>query len=214
MLTYTFSTREKFMLGLLAIIAIVVAWYQLVFVKFQDQMNNIDAEVVMLQDQITIDEARAAELSKMRSVVEDYEAQGYDPVLLPPYDNTQNLMAYLNSVLGSSLDYSMSFDDPAFNDEDQMVHRTGTISFETATYEDSRRTVEQIARGPYPCEIVSLGIADGTKRGNNRNSVSTSVQLTFFEKSSNPNQKVEEEEEKPAVEGHDLSALNGINQKL
>lgn len=209
MLTYTFSTREKVMLGVLGVVAVAILWYQFVFKSVQDQVAAIDAQIATAQEQLTMYQTRSAMLETMRTEVESFQSQGVQPVTLPSFDNTQNLMAYLNGVLSGTRGYSMSFDNPALSEEDQTIHRTGTITFTTGSYAEARSVIQSIARGPYPCQIKALGINDGSSSSGG--TTSTNLQLTFFE---NPtaaaNSTVQKTSDTP--EGQDLTALTNWNK--
>ncbi len=212
MLTYTFSKREKIMLAVLALVGLVVLWYQLVFSNVQRRLQELDGQIASTQDELVVSQTQGATVSKMKEVVEEYEKQGYKPVLLPSYDNTQNLMAYLNALLGATPDYDISFEAPVLNEEDSTVHRSGTISFDTNTYAEARSIVESIARGPYPCQVDALGITDKTKQKNSSKDkapVTTNLQLTFFEK---PTKDMATQSDKNEPEGQDLSKMKDWNK--
>lgn len=215
MLTYTFSTREKILLAVLAFVAIGIAWYQLVFLNIQGQVATIDSEIATLEDQVTVNQTKGAALARMRGVVESYQQQGVTAVLLPSYDNTQNLMAYLNGVLGATQDYTISFDTPVLGEEDNTVHRSGIITFNTGSYAEARSIIEAIVRGPYPSEVNAFGITDTSAQGKNTKEgegpVTTSVDVTFFEKPTGAMKN--SSEEKNAVEGQDLSKLKDWNNQ-
>lgn len=211
MLTYTFSPREKLMLAILAFVGIIIAWYQFVFVNFQNQINSLDAEIATVQDEIVVSQSRAQALQSMKEMVEEYEAKGIDPMLLPAYDNTQNLMAYLNGVLATSTGYSMSFDNPAVSEDDGSVHRDGTITYTADSYESARSIAEAIARGPYPCQVSALGVTDGsaTSKGASGSLVTASLQVTFLEEASSGATLDTQTDE---VQGQDLSQLSNWNK--
>lgn len=208
MLTYTFSTREKIMLAALAFVAVIVLWYQFVFVSVQNEVTRLDSEIADAQNELTTIQARAMQLKDMREKVRDYQDQGYTTTLLPNYDNTQNLMAYLNGVLASAQEYTISFDSPELSEDDGTIHRTGVISYNTSSYEEARSIAEAIAHGPYTCEISAFGIVDEAAQkqsSSSDSSVVTSLQVTFFEKpTSNTNVGTGEDE----VQGNDLSQLS------
>lgn len=213
MLTYTFSPREKLMLAILAFVGILIAWYQFVFVNFQNQINSLDAEIATVQDEIVVNQSRAQALKSMKEMVEEYEAKGIDPMLLPAFDNTQNLMAYLNGVLASSTGYSMSFDNPAVSEDDGSVHRDGTITYSADSYQSARSIAEAIARGPYPCQVSALGITDSSKQGssssNSEGLVTASLQVTFLEEAPAGASLGTESDE---AQGQDLSQLSNWDQ--
>lgn len=213
MLTYTFSTREKVLLALLAFVAIIIAWYQLVFVNIQNQVNTLNSEIAAAQDEFTMNQSRAAAMTSMKNAIEDYEAKGFAPVHLPNFDNTQNLMAYLNGVLATSTEYSMSFDNPELSEDDGTVHRVGTITYGTTSYEEARSIAQNIARGPYPCQIDALQIADSQSQrgrsGGAGGSFTSNLQVTFFEK---PTGNLVQKSDKNEVKGQDLSKMSDWNK--
>ena len=186
MLTYTFSTREKVLLAVLALAAVIIAWYQLVFVNVQSQMSEIDAKISSTQDEMLVYQTQMSSLSTMNSTVEQYQSQGIAPVIMPNYDNTQPLMAFLNGVLAGKQTFAINFEDPELGD-DGTVHRVGTINYTTGSYEEARQVAVNIAHGPYPCRIDSLAFNDSSKSKSGSSSSSggaftNSIQVTFYEK--------------------------------
>lgn len=206
MLTYTFSMREKVMLAVLAFVVIGILWYQFVFMNIQNQITTINAQIASAQDELVIAQSQAAALQQMQAKIDEYQAQGVKAITMPDFDNTQNLMAYLNSVLSGTRGYSMSFEDPTMSEEDNMVHRSGTITFSSTSYEEARSVVESIAHGPYPCHIDAMGIADSsvgsTSSSSNDSPVTTNLQVTYLEKPTG-NMVVKTEDNIP--EGNDWS---------
>ena len=203
MLTYTFSTREKVLIAALAFALIIIGWYRFVFMGIQERVTAIDSEIAAAQDTLITSQAKVAKLKQMEDANAQYEQQGVKPSLLPTYDNTQNLMAYLNSTLASTKSYKMSFDSPEYSKEDQLVHRVGDISYEVGSYAEARAVAEAIARGPYPCQMDAITIEskDGNKDGT---SWSAMAVCTFFEKLP---EGVVIEEGDDSAEGQDLSVL-------
>ena len=206
MLSYTFSTREKVMLAVLGIALVVVAWYQLIFQNIQSQVASVESQISATEDQLVAYETRAANLDKMRQIVADYEAQGIEPTLLPQFDNTQNLMAYLHSVLAATQSYDISFANPSISDDDGTVHRSGSIKYTIGSYEEARRVAENIARGPYPCQVDALSIAakKSSKSSETATSYTATMQVTFFE---NPPADGDVSTQEETADGNDLSVL-------
>lgn len=188
MLTYTFSKREKIMLGLLVFVGLVVLWYRFVFMTVNDRVADLNSQIANVQNETITLQTQTASLQKMKKTIEEYTAKGYPLVYLPNYDNTQNLMAYLNGVLGATQGYDITFDEPTLSEEDGTIHRTGTISYETGSYDEARSIAENIARGPYPCLIEGLGISNKSSQGKSSSSdtptFTSSLEVTFMEKPS------------------------------
>ena len=213
MLSYTFSTREKILLVLLGGGLLIVAWYQFIFLNIQREIASVDTQIAATQDQITVYQQQAIKLENMRKAVNDFEGEGVKPIILPDFDNTQPLMAYLHSVLGSTQSYDMTFSNPGLSEDDGTVHRSGTIKYITSSYEESRSVSEQIAHGPYACQVDALSIKEGGTKKKDANAASTfttTLQVTFFE---NPPADKDIAAEDKSPEGQDLSALTQIKKK-
>ena len=213
MLTYTFSTREKILLAVLAFAAVIIAWYQLVFVNLQNQMNEADSRLATVQDEMVVYQSQAASLNKMKSTVEEYQSAGVAPIIMPNYDNTQPLMAFLNGVLAGKPTFTMSFEDPELGD-DGTVHRVGTINYTTGSYDEARQVAVNIAHGPYPCRIDALSFNDSSKSKSGSSSsggaFTSSIQVTFYEKPTGD--FANKSSEKSEVKGQDLSKMSDWNK--
>ena len=212
MLTYTFSTREKVLLAVLAFVAVIIAWYQLVFVNIQNQMNDADSKIASVQNEMLVYQTQASSFATMKSTIEEYKNSGVAPIVMPNYDNTQPLMAFLNGVLAGKPGFEMSFEDPVL-DEDGTVHRVGTINYGTASYEEAREVAVNIAHGPYPCRIDALAFTDTSKARSASTTggvFSNAIQVTFFEKPTGDiGNKVGESTGK---KGQDLSKMKDWNK--
>lgn len=211
MLKYTFSMREKVLLAALAFVALAVVWYKFVFLGIQEQTMKVEDQIASVQNDIVKYQTEAKGLDSMKAEIAALEEQGYKATELPQYDNTQPLMAFLNSTLAGSQDFTISFDDPTLED-DGLIHRTGTIQYGSGSYNEARDIALNIARGPYPCKIDSLAISDSTKKSGGAK-VSSSVQgafqsnmvVTFFEKpTANMNKKSDDQ---GSGGGQDLSKM-------
>lgn len=210
MLNYSFSKREKFLLAILAVVAVIIAWYQLVFVNVQNQMAELDAKIAEVQDQAVQNQTKAAQYKKMSEEVEAYKAQGIAPIIVPNYDNTQSLMAYLNGVIPSDREYTIDFDDPVIA-EDGTVHRVGQITYETGSYEEARAVAQNIALGPYPCTVDSLSIVKKSKGGSSSDqNFTTTGKLTFIEK--NTGNAKSGDKSSQENKGQDLSKMSDWNK--
>ena len=183
--------------------------------SIQDQVAKIDGRIAEAQAELTTVQAQSVAASKMESVIDDYQKQGVKPVTLPNYDNTQNLMAYLNGVLGGTENYGVTFDDPTKDEDDGTIHRSGKITFGCNTYDEARAIVENIGHGPYPCQIDGLNIVDksvaNAKKSSSKNKnsvVSATVQVTYFER---PTKDTNVKKKDDIPEGNDWSVY--MNKK-
>ena len=198
MLTYTFSRREKALLLLLAIVMVVIVWFIFVYQGTTNRITELEGEISATQTQISVDETRVAQQTQMQSTIDQRKAEGVDPTIMPDYDNMQNLMAELNSIMAAAENYTLSFDQLA-EDEQGHVMRGVRVDYTTANYNSAEKIVEALAEGAYPCRIDSVSTNihyEGVdillgKRGTQK--TDASVHVTFFEKQTEAPAAVPEE---------------------
>ena len=159
MLKYTFSTREKVLIGIFAVIVLALLWYVFVFQNVQDQVRKIDAEIATAQDTLTIDTAKVAQKKKMEDAIARYVASGARITEVPKYDNIQNVMEQLNAVLAGTTNYSMNFDQVTPS-ENNSIERGITLTFGCGSYTDAVNILTSLARGQYPCRVTNCSISN------------------------------------------------------
>lgn len=210
MLKYTFSTREKVMLAVLLVAAIIIGWRQFVYLPIQNQIDLVESQINATQDEILSRQGTAASLNEMNAHIEEYKAQGLTPVFLPQFDNTRQLMIYLNATLGSTIEYSINFDNPE-KGEDGTVHRLGGITFSVPSYSAARSIINQISGGPYFCSIDAMSINDrSAASGKSTGNTEVRLDVTYYETMGSFNENAQKEEE---AEGNDLSVLTNWNEQ-
>ncbi len=160
MLKYSFSKREKTLLAVFAVIILALLWYVFVFQNIDNQVKEVDAKIATTQDKVSIDSAKLAQQSSMQDAIERYQAAGANPVSVPKYDNIQNVMDQLNSVLAGTSNYSMTFEDIVKGDSGK-IERGVALTFGCSSYDQAVSVLTSLARGPYPCRIDDFTITGG-----------------------------------------------------
>lgn len=168
MLHYTFSKREKVLLVILAVILLALLWFMLVWQGSANEKMRLDAEIAETEAQTLVANNKVAKLASMQEAVGAQKSTGAKPANLPDYDNTTALMAQLNTILNTTKDYRLSFDDLDFSSEG-VVSRGVTITFGCDSIEAGRAVMTQLEQGPYACIIDSATIAS-TSSADNRTS--------------------------------------------
>lgn len=163
MLTYTFSKREKVLIVLLALILIVLAWYELVFKGVQEQTATLEQQIADAQDTLTIDTAKVQQMSTMQKAVDSYEAAGSAASTTPKYDNIKNVMSTLDTALSGTASYSLSFDD-LDTTQAGVVRRGVSVTFGCDTYDAAKAVISTLADGPYTCSVDSFTIATASSK--------------------------------------------------
>lgn len=161
MLTYTFSRREKVLILALAIILIIFAWYQFVYVNVQNQISTLSQQIAEVQDAQVIDAAKIQKMNSMQKAIDQYKAEGLAKTTMPAYDNQQNVMNELNGLLATTTNYSLTF-DALDTGTTGFVKRGVTLVFGCGSYADAELILTNLSTGVYPCSIDSMNIVDNT----------------------------------------------------
>jgi len=181
MLTYKFSRREKALVLVLVIIAVLLAWYILVFQSTTDQLTRLESEIATVEDETAIASAKVSQMGYMKQVIEEKKAAGVTPTPMPYYDNMQPLMTRLDTVMSVADSYQLSFGDLDVNSS-KYIMRPVNISFTCDSYATAESIVRSLARGPYPCVVDSVMISDGSNRSSGNSACGGSVHVIFLEK--------------------------------
>ena len=179
MLTYTFSRREKFLLLILAIVLVAIAWFVFVFQRSSDEVIRLDGEIATTQAQITAASTRVDKMHNMQAVIDKYKGAGIEPSVIPAFDNMTNLMSELNRIMAAADAYVMTFDVLDAESSADYVLRGVRIDYSCGTSAQAEAIVRALSNGKYPCSIDSLAIVDSSTGSSG---VSASVHVTFYEK--------------------------------
>ena len=185
MLTYTFSQREKLLLGMLAIVVVAIVWFVFVYQGTTNTIARLDSEIAEVSAQVQADEARVNLLTSMKQTIEQRKAEGAKTTPMPEYDNVRPLMAELNNIMAEASTYTLTF-DALDRSDDTYAARGVRIDYTSPSYDDAEKIVRELAGGKYPCRIDSVAISTSRVAGSSaeaaRTTASASVHVTFFEK--------------------------------
>lgn len=126
----SFTTREKILLLLLTIMILGVGYFKLFYQPMQEQITANQQRQIAAEDQFSVEAVRLQRMKNMQNEIEQFKQSGatvYSEI--PPYDNIQNVMIQLNTILGQAKDYSISFQDVQKQDDSKLVIRPIELSF-------------------------------------------------------------------------------------
>ena len=191
MLSYTLSKREKALLLILAIVIIGIAWFVLVFQRTTNEIYDLDSQIATIDTNVATASAKVGRMKAMEKAIDDYEAAGVSPKVVPSYDNMTPLMSELNGIMSKTAAYTLSFDALDFESSKDYVLRGVTVDYSCDSLKAAEEVVGDLANGKFPCSIDSVSISDKTAGARTRVTsvagaapVSASVHITFFEKRS------------------------------
>ena len=166
---YSFSKREKVLLVVLAILLVGALWYLLVYQGTQTRTQQAQQELESAQATLSTQEDQLASMTTMQKELDSLKSSG-TAVPLPDYDNQSNVLAELNTILGSVNTYSLSFAEPAV-DDNGIVRRTVTLSFGCADYATARATLDAIEASQYRNQIQTCAISSSGSTSTSTNSI-------------------------------------------
>ena len=160
-LNRSFSTSEKVLMLVLAVLLVVACYYFLVVKNVADTIAANEDRLGGHAHQLAADRAR------MKAELEALGEDGTLPVVAV-YDNIRNELNELNALMGGATTYNLSFAQPTV--EDKLVRREVTVSFTVPDYAAALDVVRKLENGTYRCEITDFSVngdmlADGTVDG-------------------------------------------------
>lgn len=171
---HVFTTREKVLLVILAVLVIAVGYWKLILTPINDSIADLNAQTASEQDAILTNSAR---LSRMRQMQQELETLLADPDAkpLPDYDNSERLLVELNTIL-SGTDYTLNFGNTVpLEDGSAIMCRPITLTFEVSSYTSARAVLDALHDSQYVNLISDLRM-DLEGR-----TVQTSLSITYFE---------------------------------
>ncbi len=103
------TVREKLLLGLLAVTALVSGYLMLFYNPMLQKRDRMRAEIETCQSQLELAQIRVAEKQRMERELKELFEKDPPPRSLAPYDNSQAVMLELHGILSAAEDYSLAF---------------------------------------------------------------------------------------------------------
>ena len=164
---HVFTTREKVLLVILAVLVIAVGYWKLILTPINDSIADLNAQTVSEQDAILTNSAR---LSRMRQMQQELET-------LPDYDNAERLLVELNTILSGTVDYTLSFGDTyLLEDGGSIICRPISLEYTCGSYTAARTVMDALHSSDY----VNL-ISDVTLDLDAQHGTRVNLTITYFE---------------------------------
>ena len=174
-LSREFTTREKVLLLILAILMVFVVYYYLVDIPLRSQKESLTSQLDQLNTDYQITHAKYQEHLKMKSDMEQVTA---DTSIMASYNNRSEEIDFLDEIFKGTSQYSVGF-SPVTVEGDQ-IRRNFTVSFTTGSYEQAIAILKKLADCHYRCTVNDISCS-----GNGEESLSGTVTVscgaTFYE---------------------------------
>lgn len=168
------STRERVLLLLLAVIAIVSGYILLFYLPTTQRIESLNAQITQSQELVAQLDAKLAGQQQMENKLEQFSAQDAQVPYMPTYDNIQAVMTELHTILAGCQEYSLSFQSE--QGEDHVFYRRVSIPFTCSSYEQAQEILQKLHDSTLRGLLEDVQISqqeDGT--------VKASATIIFFE---------------------------------
>lgn len=171
-----FTTREKALLVILAVLLIGIGYFKLLLEPVNDRITAYQTDMAAEQDEILQNTAILARMREMQTELEQIHAAG-NVKPLPAYDNADALLVELNTILSRSTNYSLNFGRTAvLDDSPYILRRPLSLSFTSESYAQARAILDSLHDSDNINQISDLSITFQKD-----DPVSVTLTITYFE---------------------------------
>ncbi|WP_246599443.1 hypothetical protein [Gordonibacter massiliensis (ex Traore et al. 2017)] len=178
MLNRSFSTREKVLMLVLAVLLVAACYYFLVIKNVADTKLENDLQLQEIQQQIDTQTALAMARTRMEGELEKLGDVNKLPVVAT-YDNIRNELDELNALLAGVGTYDVKFGQPEL--EGELVRRPVTITYTVPSYDAALNIVQSLQNGSYRCDITDFTLTGKMLADGSIESVNATLDVTYFE---------------------------------
>lgn len=175
-LSRDFTLRERILILVLALILLVLCYYQFVDRPVRSAITSAKAEAASIQTELDAVNAQVELVNKMQTELDTIQKSGLKS-RMESYNNSKAELAMLNDALAAATDYSISFSEVT-RDGDQ-IRRAFTLQFVAPNYATMEQILSELAENPYRCLIGDISCS-GTGQSVDT-PVSVSMTATFYE---------------------------------
>lgn len=179
-----FTPRETLLLTVLAALLLVVCYGKFVWEPSAAAISQAESQITAAQTELDLQTLVAQRMREMEHALAPVRSQEGGPqVILPEYNNLENVIMLLNDTLAPAADYGLNFLPVVF--DGNMAQRTVTMTFTCNGYTQAKAIVSQLYGGPYRCAIGDFSMravaAVGETASLTGNQVNVSLSVTYYE---------------------------------
>jgi len=169
------------LLGLLGVILAASGYMMLFYMPMTSERDRCLGEAESCRTEIEAARLRLEEKRRMERELEELFSKDVPPLSIADYDNLQPVMFELNSILGPTQDYSLSFS--TVDASQTIVRRSISLSFSAGSYDAAKAVLQKLHDSAYRCMLdsVSLNLDQG-----DGGAASVNGTIVFFEYQSQP----------------------------
>ena len=168
-----FTRVEKLLIVFLVLILVGLAYYQFVDVPVRQAIANANAEAQSLQADLDAAQANLAAAQKLQDDMDALEASGQKS-WMSSYNNSKTEIAFLNSILADTLQYSVSFANVTRSGN--QIRRSFTLQYRTRDYDAAHEIMARLSQSHDRCLVSAASCALGRD-----GAVAVTQSATFYE---------------------------------
>ena len=168
------TARERFLLIVLAIMAVCAIYLYGFQMPMQEKIAYYTNEATAIDDQLIMAEAKSIKMQKMEKELKEIIEEGNREFKeMPVYDNSVNVMSELSSILEKTQNYDVTFLGTI--EQDGIIRRNISLSYVCQDYDSAKNVLLKIYDGKYRCLLKDLTIRQSEGKCH------ISVAVTYFE---------------------------------
>ena len=148
-----FTTTEKILIVILALILLALVYYQFVDKTVRTTIENAQSEAMMLETEIDAAQIRALRLRTLKDFMDQMEAEG-KLSWMGSYNNSKAEVRFLNDLLADTLSYSIEFANVTRNGN--QIRRSFKLRYQTGGFRKAREIVEQLRESENRCLVSDI----------------------------------------------------------
>lgn len=182
MMKREFTQREKILLLVLVVLLLLTGYLKLFYEPVQKQYTAAQTQYDKASDTLMQEQAKLSNMKKMEAALKKLQGSGASAdVTIPAYDNSDNVMVQLDSILASAVNYQMTFTDVVYDTE--LVSRPLKLTFTARNYDAAKAILTSLYNCKYRCALSDIAVSAGSDTANVRtDGVTVSLTVTFYEK--------------------------------
>ena len=174
-----FTTREKILLLVLALIIIGAIYYLMVYEPVSEELKQAKVAKYSLEEELMEADVKAAKIWNMQNEMKAAEEEGRKLSYMPSYNASKPEIAFLHEVLSAkTYDYMVSFTQ--VTRKGNQIRRNFSLSFTAKDYEAAESIITELENCDIRCLVGDISISSSEQTVFDGN-VNVSCVGTFYE---------------------------------
>ena len=177
-LNRSFSTREKVLLLILAIIILGAVYFMVIVKGTSETIQANTTETAEVEAKVKLGNTLLSQRQAMKKELDKLGSTASLPVI-GTYDNLTAEVDELNSILSGVESYDISYSAPRVSDT--TVRRECTVKFTMADTSEVIDVVKKLQNGKWNCQVTDVTVSAAMNSDNSIKNVTGSMTITYYE---------------------------------